>query len=685
MPDIQEGEERDHWLERCIPMMVDEGRDNDQAVAICNTMWRDHMADKSEKATGSLDEQTSLVRDAFYDMLRPAQAMMADAWVEEVYEGYVIVHSDEGYFKAPYSKADDGTITPGPQSEWQSVSKEWVVKHIPARVRVKSIKDGIATVAGYGVVFGGIDLTGEHFDAATDLKGAFELPSKPVFYDHTLQPEVKHALGKTSKEAVDEIGVWVEAQIEMSKQYAKEVLGLIEKGLLGWSSGTAGHLVEKLNGLIKRWPIVEYSLTPTPAEPRTLGVEHIKMLFNAAGLPLPDALADAPSGALARHEVDAKTEGKTEEPMPDETKETEAVKAPEPTAALTAEQVAAIAGKAATDALKALMAEEPAKKGGVLYAPAIKKVSDRGFKDDEMKSFRHYLLTGDQVAYRAAMQGQTDDEGGAAAPDDFYARFVAKRDEKSVVRQAGVTVIPTSLDRILVPTEGTSATAFVRTAEEGSVDENEPTLGQVIITVHRNTKLVKASVEWLADNKGGGDSFLADVFSRAEAKWENDMFLTGTGSNQPQGAVAGSGLGVTAAGTNALTAANMISLVHSIGDFYADGSWLFMRNATLGALRALTGNPFAFAVTPQGNATLGAREILGYPVGITGQMDALLTASKPVLFGNFEFYAIAERQGMFVQRLIELYAGTGQVGLLASFRRGGAVLQAEAFKHILTS
>src|SRR3972149_7483266 len=128
MPDIQEGE----------------GRDNDQAVAICNTMWRDHMADKSEKATGSLDEQTSLVRDAFYDMLRPAQAMMADAWVEEVYEGYVIVHSDEGYFKAPYSKADDGTITPGPQSEWQSVSKEWVGKQIPARGRVEAIKGGIA-------------------------------------------------------------------------------------------------------------------------------------------------------------------------------------------------------------------------------------------------------------------------------------------------------------------------------------------------------------------------------------------------------------------------------------------------------------------------------------------------------------------------------------------------------------
>jgi HK97 family phage major capsid protein len=636
------------------------------------------------KVTGSLDEQTNLVRDAFYDVLQPAQAMMSDAWVEEVYEGYVIVHSDEGYFKAPYTKAEDGTITPGPQSEWQTVSKEWVVKHIPARVRVKSIKDGIATVAGYGVIFGGKDLTGEHFEPETDLKGDLGLELHPVFYDHTLQ-NVKHALGRTAKETVDEIGVWVEAQIELSREYAKEVLSLIDKGLMGWSSGTAGHLIDKLNGLIKKWPIVEYSLTPTPAEPRTLGIEHIKTLFSAAGLPLPDALADASSGAPARHEADAKTEGTTEEPMPDEPVIAEAPKAPDPVAALTAEQVATIAGKAATDALKVLMAEEPAKKGGVLYSPAVKKATDLGFADDEMKSFRHYLRTGDAVPYKAAMQGQTDDEGGYAVPDDFYARIVSKRDEKSVVRQAGPTIIQTTLDRILIPKEGTSATAFVRTAEEGAVDQNEPTLGQSILTIHRNTKLVKVSVELLADNKGGLDGFLADVFARAEAKWENDMFLTGSGSNQPQGAVTASGAGLTAAGTNALTAANIISLVHSLGEFYADGSWLFMRNATLGALRALTGNPFAFAMTPQGNASLAGRELAGYPVGLSDQMDALLTASKPVLFGNFEFYAIGERQGMFVQRLQELYAGNGQVGLLASFRRGGVVIHADAFKHILTS
>jgi HK97 family phage major capsid protein len=47
------------------------------------------------------------------------------------------------------------------------------------------------------------------------------------------------------------------------------------------------------------------------------------------------------------------------------------------------------------------------------------------------------------------------------------------------------------------------------------------------------------------------------------------------------------------------------------------------------------------------------------------------------------FYTIGERVGMTVRRLNELYAGTGQVGILASIRVGGAVTQAEAFKHLV--
>jgi hypothetical protein len=48
MPQIEPGEEQEHWMERCVPMMVEEGRDQEQAVAVCMQMFRD--GQKAEEA-----------------------------------------------------------------------------------------------------------------------------------------------------------------------------------------------------------------------------------------------------------------------------------------------------------------------------------------------------------------------------------------------------------------------------------------------------------------------------------------------------------------------------------------------------------------------------------------------------------------------------------------------------------
>lgn len=45
MPTIKEGENKDSWMERCVPELVNkEGYDNDQAVAICESMWDEQMS-----------------------------------------------------------------------------------------------------------------------------------------------------------------------------------------------------------------------------------------------------------------------------------------------------------------------------------------------------------------------------------------------------------------------------------------------------------------------------------------------------------------------------------------------------------------------------------------------------------------------------------------------------------------
>jgi HK97 family phage major capsid protein len=568
---------------------------------------------------------------------------------------------------------EDGTAKDNDQAVAICMSKWRKKKSIDLTVKVTAKTDEFATVAGYGVVFGGVDLEGDTFLPETDFMLDM-VPAKPVFYDHTLTG-IKHHLGKSIVAKVDEYGLWVEAQIDRAKEYAEYVLELVEKGILGWSSGSVPHLVERGEKGFARWPIFEFSLTPTPAEPRTLSVQQIKSLLSAANVDYPEALAEASQDAPARAETGGDAETTQEMKAMDEVAKVETPVAPPI-------DVAAIA-KAVADHLKA---EAPEDKGAVLTVPSIKKVSDLGFKDDEVKSFFHWIKTGDSKAYKAAMQGQTDDEGGYAVPDDFYNRIVAKRDEQSVARRAGAVVIPTSLDRILVPKEGTSMSAFAITAEEGAVDENEPTLGQTVITVYTGTKLVKLSNQLLADEKAQLDGFLSNAFGRAEAEWENTYFLEGSGSSQPYGAVDGSTAGKSAAGSAAVTAAEVIALGYALDEpYFVDGevSWT-MRRTTLGALRALAASyPFSFAVSPQGGGNMNAETLLGAPVFCSAKMATWGSATKPILIGNWSFYFIAERQGMTIQRLTELYAGNLQTGLLATFRRGGSPIQAEAFQHML--
>jgi HK97 family phage major capsid protein len=148
-------------------------------------------------------------------------------------------------------------------------------------VSIKSLTEDTAIVAGWGALYGGADLMGESFTKDTDFMLDL-VPQKLVLYDHGLNEQVKTSIiGKATAVAKD-AGLWVEAELDRHREYVDLVLKLVEKGALGWSSGTVSHLMEREGKTIKKWPIVEFSLTPTPAEPRTVGVERIKALATEA-------------------------------------------------------------------------------------------------------------------------------------------------------------------------------------------------------------------------------------------------------------------------------------------------------------------------------------------------------------------------------------------------------------------
>ena len=139
---------------------------------------------------------------------------------------------------------------------------------------VKALGNG--RIGGYLVLFSGDedpDLTGDFFTKSTQF-GIDPGDPLPVYYQHGMDDTLgRRRLGKAVVQRVDDVGVWIEAQLQMRDEYEKAVYDMIEAGKLGWSSGAASHLVDRRKAAksyeITYWPQAEASLTPTPAEPRT--------------------------------------------------------------------------------------------------------------------------------------------------------------------------------------------------------------------------------------------------------------------------------------------------------------------------------------------------------------------------------------------------------------------------------
>ena len=532
--------------------------------------------------------------------------------------------------------------------------------------------------------YSGRDADGEAFHDKTDiwLKVGDVVP---VTYYHGFGPDdpsefqpIPLVIGRAKYEGVDERGHWFEAKLDGNEPLALRIIEGTEKSRA--SSGAISHLVRMGKaGMIDVWPIGELAIFDTnewrlPAN--DFAVIERKSLQEATIETEPVEMVQVKRQEIHNLENYGETKKMEDDILKDEGKD-------EPKDEPKVEEVKAapIDIKPLLDEIKALReaVEAPPKQSGVIVeAPAIKKVTDMGFKDDQMKSFRHWIRTGDEKAYKAAMQEGTAVEGGYLVPDDFYDQIVSKRNEISVARRAGARVIQTSRDVVQVPVEGTQA-SFSIVAEEAAYGESEPAFSQVSLTVYKSTLLIKISEELLEDNATNLDAWLTLMIGERWGVHENAYTIAGSGSSQPSGVLTGGTAGLTFDDTNTIAAGEIPELFYKLKEQYmANASWS-MEQATMGFLMGLTGNQFQLFTPGAGPALWN---LWGKPVFPAADMGSYsTTAHKSLIVGDWSMYGIAERRGLTISRNPFLYQANGQVGLFCSVRWGGSVLQAEAFQY----
>lgn len=523
------------------------------------------------------------------------------------------------------------------------------------------------------------DLTDDFFTKDTNLNIPDDLP---VLYNHGMDKVLKKRVIGKAVVSYDEVGAWAETQLNMRDDYEKEIYKLAEAGKLGYSSGAVAHLVEREpagKGVtwIKSWFVGEASLTPTPAEFRN-SIVTLKSLIPSDQAALP--IEDEPKQTVKNIQGVNKM---AEETMDVKALVAAALKEQRDADAAEAKKQAEL--KAAIDAAKAEGAKEAVeelKSKGAIKASEYHTTEKTNDSDEGLGAFKAWMSTGqvnreliepDSSYLNIKTSGVTNlttgAEGGYLVPDPLYNQIIAKRDLSSWVRQAPVSIFQCEDDHILIPIEDTRYADFQSTAESASYsNDTTGNVGQINLALTKYTKLVKVSEEFLSARNSNWESWIASVLGRCEAGTENALATAA--------ALADATAGTVFATTAVITAAELARCVGELSDGYAvtGEAGFLMKNGVKWYCKGISGNNFSFVNTPMGG------DFFGFPCYVSDDMQANTTGLTPVIFGNFTYFAVAEKLGMVVQRNPYLYMGSGQVGIFANIYRGYDVLQTEAIR-----
>ena len=279
-----------------------------------------------------------------------------------------------------------------------------------------------------------------------------------------------------------------------------------------------------------------------------------------------------------------------------------------------------------------------------------------------------------------ALQIGQDSEGGYLVPDEYEQQLVQALEEANVLRGLCHVINTSHGDRKIPVVASHGSAAWMD--EESALQESDDTFTQVSLSAYKLGTMLKVSDELLHDSFFNLERYVASEFARRVGAAEEEAFLLGNGSSKPTGllnSTGGASLGVTAASPTAITMDEVIDLFHSVKSAYRKNATFVVNDGTIKTIRKLKDANGQYLWQP--SVTAGTPDtILNRPVRTSQFMPTAAAGEKTILFGDFSYYWIADRQGRTFKRLNELYAANGQVGFLAWQRLDGKLILPEAVK-----
>lgn len=277
----------------------------------------------------------------------------------------------------------------------------------------------------------------------------------------------------------------------------------------------------------------------------------------------------------------------------------------------------------------------------------------------------HYVKTGEIRGALSKAREQRNvvdtDSADVLIPLHVEAEVVTDIGDQVVMRQLGHAFpIPGNINLPVI----SGISKFKPVPENTDYPDVDVTIGgpQLRPLKIGGTTLISYEITRLAPHNA--EEMIAEAMGEGRAENEDEMFIIGTGVEEPTGIVTAAPVAHQAAAA-ALTAQDFIALFYKVAQRYRNsGTWLMHSNtaAMLRGLEDSAGNPLWYP-----NLAGQPETLLGRPVVTSDYVPEIGAGKKSVLFGDFKEYRIGDREGMWIQVLREAYARKGQIGLQLTY------------------
>lgn len=321
------------------------------------------------------------------------------------------------------------------------------------------------------------------------------------------------------------------------------------------------------------------------------------------------------------------------------------------------------------------------------HACALLKFNpDSRYIDINMPAYRHapvWTRGGRVMSESRANQSTTATEGGETIPQGFAGEidramlaFNGPRQVSRVIKTATGNAIPW-------PTVDDTSVSGRLLAESAALTTTDITYSSVTLNAYKySSDAVKASSELLEDSAFNLATEFGSLLGERLGRKTAEAFTNGTGSSQPQGCAQAATVGKTAASATAITADELLDLLHALDPSYrglSSTGWMLHDNVLL-VLRKLKSNDSQYLWQPGLQAGVPDR-LAGYPVTVNQNMNGTVaTTEKTILFGAFEKFIIRDAGNVRLFRLDELYRANDQTGFIAFSRHESKVIRPDALQ-----